>query len=114
MPLIKMQTQVPLSKEHQTSILAAMSDIIEKETGKPASVIMATIEQTPIMIAGKTDNAALFDIRGIGGLTQPINQAITKSLCTLCQEMLNIPPERIYATFTEVPRSNWGWNNKTF
>ncbi|MBN2343647.1 MAG: light-inducible protein [Deltaproteobacteria bacterium] len=114
MPLIKMQTANPIDRTREEPLLKAMSDVIAKETGKPAAYIMATIEQTPIMLAEESGNAALFDIRGIGGLTQPVNEAITKGLCTLCEKELGIPASRVYATFTDVARPNWGWNNATF
>lgn len=114
MPLIKMQSANTLAPEQEEGILKSLSDIVSKETGKPATYIMATIEQSPIMLAEQSGNAALFEIRGIGGLTQEVNAAITQGLCQLCKTELGIPPDRVYANFTDVPRSNWGWNNKTF
>ena len=114
MPLIKMQTSASIDAQKHDNIMKTLSDIVSKETGKPGNYIMVTIEQTPIMLAEKSGNAVLFDIRGIGGLTQSVNAAITERLCQFCATEFNIPPERVYANFTDVPRSNWGWNSNTF
>lgn len=114
MPLIKMQTTNQISTDKQNDVMKKLSDIVSECTGKPASYVMVTIEQTPIMLAEKSGDAALFDIRGIGGLNQNVNAALTNSLCEYCSANLNIPKERVYATFTDVPRSNWGWNGSTF
>ena len=114
MPLIKMQTTHPVRPDMQDEIMKKLSDIVSECTGKPTAYIMVAIEQTPIMLAGKSGDAALFDIRGIGGLTQHVNAALTENLCDFCNATLGIPKDRVYATFTDVPRSNWGWNGSTF
>ena len=114
MPLIKMQTSTPIAPEKHDSVMKSLSDIIAQETGKPGSYIMVTIEQTPMMLAEKSGNTALFDIRGIGGINQNVNAAITVKLCEYCTATLNIPANRVYVNFTDIPRSNWGWNSNTF
>ncbi|MBN2719338.1 MAG: light-inducible protein [Deltaproteobacteria bacterium] len=114
MPLIKMQTSVAIHPENLDSVMKSLSDIVARETGKPGTYIMVTIEQTPMMLAEKSGDAVLFDIRGIGGLTQNVNASLTAGLCQFCSDELNVPANRVYATFTDVPRSNWGWNGNTF
>ena len=114
MPLIKMQTSVPIDPAKQDNIMKSLSDIVAQNTGKPAAYVMVAIEQTPIMLGEQSGNAVLFDIRSIGALNQSVNGAMTESLCKFCSDELNIPADRVYASFTDVARSNWGWNGNTF
>ncbi|MBN2528605.1 MAG: hypothetical protein JXR76_19605 [Deltaproteobacteria bacterium] len=114
MPLIKMQTASPIDASKQDSVMKSLSDIVAKETGKPAAYVMVTLEQTPIMMGEKNGDAAFFDVRSIGSLSPETNASITKRLCQFCNDTLNIPAMRVYVSFTDVARSNWGWNNDTF
>ena len=114
MPLIKLQTSVPLSDDIHKELLAAMSKIIAESIGKPEQYVMAAIETGPIMMSGQQTSAAFADVRSIGGLNGVVNNRICRELCSLLNESLGISPNKVYISFTDVSAGNWGWNGKTF
>ncbi|MBN2803822.1 MAG: hypothetical protein JXR91_12075 [Deltaproteobacteria bacterium] len=52
-------------------------------------------------------------MRGIGGLDNETNIKITEKVCQVLEENLKIDPANVYTNFFDMPRENWGWNNKT-
>ncbi len=113
MPLIKLDVS-NVSEEQCIILLPALSKMLAEITGKPEKYVMATVgKMTPVM-AGKPGPAAFADIRGIGGFTPAVNKKVSQALCTLLKENLQIPPDRVYITFTDVPAANWGFNGGTF
>jgi len=115
MPLITLHTSSHVSDQQRNALLVSLSKTLSEGTGKPEKYVMVTInEQGAIMLAGKTGEAALIDIRGIGGFSREVNRNLTRSLCELLKDTLGLAPDRIYITFTDVPAQNWGWNGSTF
>lgn len=114
MPLIKLQTSAPIPEDRRNDILSAMSRSLADTTGKPEQYCMAILESGTILMAGKPARAAYADVRGIGGLTPPVNKALSKALCGLLKKELQIEPGNVYITFTDVPATNWGCNGSTF
>ena len=76
--------------------------------------ILKTGSKITPMMAGKPGPAAFADIRGIGGWTPAVNKKVSQALCALFKENLQIPPDRVYMTFTDIPATNWGFNGGTF
>ncbi len=113
MPLIKLEV-ANVSDEQAKNLLPALSKMLAEITGKPEKYVMATVSNMASMMAGTTGPAVFADIRGIGGLTPSVNRMLSQALCTLLKEKLQIPPDRVYMTFTEVPATNWGFNGGTF
>ncbi len=113
MPLLKLQTSVPVPENQRAELLAALSKIASSAIGKPELYVMAAIETGPILMSGQPGPAAFADVRSIGGLGGSVNTRIAKELCALLQQKLGIPPERVFLNFTEVPGGNWGWNGET-
>jgi phenylpyruvate tautomerase len=114
MPLIKVQTSAAVPENRRVPVLAACSKALADTTGKPEKYCMAVLEPGTILMAGKPAQAAFVDIRGIGGLTPPVNRALSKALCHLLNKELGIEPGNVYITFTDVPASNWGCDGSTF
>lgn len=114
MPLIKLETSADLSDEKKASLLPQLSRIIAEEIGKPEVYVMVTIEQNQMLMSGSDSAAAFADVRSIGGLTADINQAISKRLCSLLDQELGVSIDRTYINFTDIPRTHWGWNSRTF
>lgn len=114
MPLIMLKTSVPIPVDKTDSILAAMSKLVAEATGKPESYIMATLEHVEGIMAEETSPLAFADVRGIGGLTSDVNNAVSSKLCALLKRELGIQPDRVYMNFTDVSASSWGWKGGTF
>lgn len=114
MPLIKLQTSVPLTGEQEGDLLKASSEILADITGKPETYVLAVAEKGAMCMAGEVGPAAFVDVRGIGGLTREVNAAVSSGICDLLKKSLGIEPARVYLTFTDVAAQNWGWDGKTF
>jgi phenylpyruvate tautomerase PptA (4-oxalocrotonate tautomerase family) len=113
MPLIKLDVS-NVSAEQSNNLLPALSQMLAETTGKPEKYVMATVGIMTPMMAGKSGPAAFADIRKIGGFTPALNKKISQALCALLKAKLQIPPDRVYMTFTDVPAANWGFNGGTF
>lgn len=113
MPLIKLDVSNVLD-EQCNKLLPALSKMLAETTGKPEKYVMATVGKMAALMAGQSGPAAFADIRGIGGLTPAVNKKVSQALCILLKEQLQIPPDRVYMTFTDVPATNWGFNGGTF
>ena len=53
----------------------------------------------------------LLEIKSIGSLKP---SEIAKPLCDFVCKKLDIPIDKIYICFDDVPGEFWGWNGKTF
>ncbi len=114
MPLLKLETTVPLTEEKGKPLLAALSKAVASATGKPEQYVMVTATQSAMLMSGKSGDAAFVDVRGIGGLNGETNRKLSQQICTLLKDSLGISPDRVYLNFPEVEAGNWGWNGSTF
>jgi phenylpyruvate tautomerase len=114
MPLLKLETTVPLPEEKGRPLLAALSKAVAATTGKPEQYVMVTSGHSAMLMSGKSGDAAFVDIRGIGGLSGETNRKLSQQVCRLLKDSLGISPDRVYLTFTDVEAGNWGWNGSTF
>jgi len=114
MPLIKLQTSSVLSDEKRKNLLASISKLISECMSKPEKYVMVSIDNSDLMMSGTQGNAAFADVRGIGGLNSEVKSKISRKLCDMLTESLDIPQDRVYINFTDVSAGNWGWNGATF
>ncbi len=114
MPLIKLQTTEEVSAALRDEVLSALSVLIADSLGKPEQYVMACVESASIRMSGEDGPAAFLEVRSIGVLGGEVNADVSSRVCTLLQELLAIPPERVYINFTDVVPSDWGWNGTTF
>ena len=114
MPLLKLDTTVVLSEDKRKTLLAALSKIVAETIGKPEQYVMVTISPAAILMSGKPGDAALVDVRSIGGLSGDVNRQLSQKVCRLLNESLGVPQERVYLNFTEVEAGHWGWKGNTF
>ena len=114
MPLLKLETTVPLREEKGKLLLAALSKAVAETIGKPEQYVMISVSQSAMLMSGKAGDAAFVDVRGIGGLNGETNGKLSQQICKLLKDSLGIAPDRIYLNFTEVEAGNWGWNGSTF
>ncbi|MCU0857467.1 MAG: phenylpyruvate tautomerase MIF-related protein [Pontiellaceae bacterium] len=110
MPLINIQTP----REIPSSVLAGLSKIVAETIGKPETYVMVNSSSADLMMAGSAGHAAFVEVKSIGGLTREVNEKLADKICGLLEAKLQIPPERVYLNFTEVPASQWGWNSSLF
>ena len=114
MPLVKIQTSVEIDDGQKEDILKHISRCAAEITGKPETYLMVFMESGSACMAGKVGPAAFIDMRAIGGLNDSVNNRLSEQLCSVMEDRLSIPPDRVYITFTDVAAGNWGWDRKTF
>ena len=114
MPFVKITSSVEVPAEKREPFLAAVSKAVAGATGKPERYMMVALEAGSILFAGKTGPGAFVDVRAIGGLTPEVNAKISGQVCALLKQWLEVPGERVYLTFADVPATHWGTNGTTF
>jgi phenylpyruvate tautomerase len=114
MPLLKLETTVPISEDRQKALLRSLSKAVAETIGKPEQYVMVTVSQAAMAMSGKPGNAAFVDIRSIGGLSSSVNRKLSEQVCILLNDSLGIPPDRVYLNFADVEAGKWGWNGSTF
>jgi len=114
MPLLKLHTSAKVPDGEKDALVKALSEIVASILGKPKSYMMVSIADGHFCMGGEVAPAAFADIRSIGGLNGEVNQSISDQVCTLLNDQLGISTDRIYLNFTNIPASDWGWNNGTF
>ena len=114
MPLLKLQTSVPLSDEQRNALLPTLSKLLVEGMGKPEQYVMVTVETAGILMAGKAGPAALAEVRSIGGLNGRVNSQLSQKLCAVLEQTLGIPAARVYINFANITADHWGWNGSTF
>ena len=114
MPYLKIQTNLPLSKKAERSVLQDASALVAKELGKPEEFVMVALQpDTPMVFAGSDDPVAFLELKSIG-LPADKTKRLSRTLCDLINRHLGIRPERVYVKFIDVLHSMWGWKGDTF
>jgi len=114
MPYLRIQTNLPLTKNADRTMLKQASALVAKELGKPEEYVMVALQpDTPMVFAGSDDPAAFVELKGIG-LPASKTQHLSKVLSTLINAHLGIPIDRVFLNFADVPPNLWGWNGDTF
>jgi len=114
MPYLKIQTNLPLSKKAERTILKTASSLVSKELGKPEEFVMLALQDdTHMLFAGSDDPVAFLELKAVG---LPIRKTkrLSELLCALIEDHLGIPPSRVYVKFINVRNGMWGWKGDTF
>lgn len=116
MPLITIKTSAPAPvAETTTVLLKELSSLLAELLSKPERYVMTALEaEVPMTFAGDTAPACSITIKSIGSLDGDRTRAISAALCGLMERHLQIPPDRTYIGFDDVPGRLWGWNGGTF
>ncbi|MDJ0763989.1 MAG: phenylpyruvate tautomerase MIF-related protein [Myxococcota bacterium] len=114
MPLLRLYTSVDVTGSKRDELLKTLSGIVAKAIGKPESYVMVTLRQEPICMGGTIGPSAFVDVYSIGGLSRSVNRDISKQVCQLLNQQIDVPTDRVYLNFTNMDRENWGWNSSTF
>jgi phenylpyruvate tautomerase PptA (4-oxalocrotonate tautomerase family) len=111
---VKITSSVEVSLDKRDQFLAAVSKAVADVTGKPERYMMVVLDSGAIAMGGKIGPSAFVDVRAIGGLTPQVNAKLSAQICALILKWLNVPGERVYLTFIDIPASHWGSNGATF
>jgi phenylpyruvate tautomerase PptA (4-oxalocrotonate tautomerase family) len=114
MPYLRIQTNLPLNKKAEHTMLIQASTLVAAELGKPEEYVMVAVQpDTPMVFAGSDDPAAFVELKGIG-LPASKTKHLSQVLSSLINQHLGIPIDRVFLNFADVPPNLWGWNGDTF
>ncbi len=115
MPFIKVQTSVAVEAAQIDRLLKQLSTRLAQHTGKPESYVMTLLESaTAMTFGGTTDPTCYLEIKNVGSLSPVLTQLMSQDFCQQVQDILGIPPNRVYIEFSDVEGALWGWNGSTF
>ena len=114
MPYLKIQTNLPLSKIAEETVLKSASHLVSSELEKPEEFVMIAIQpDTPMLFAGSDEPVAFLELKSVG-LPALKTKTLCRSLCALIEAHLGIVKERVYVKFIDVNHGMWGWKGDTF
>jgi len=109
-----MHTNVKMDKDQKMAFMKEMSRSIAECLGKPESyVAVCVMDGLDLIWAGEDTPCALCSVTSLGAINPDNNTALSKRVCDKIADF-GIPANRYYITFTDVPRSNMGYNGGTF
>ncbi len=114
MPLLRIQTNRAVAEADQAGLIRQASARVAALLGKPERYVMVTLEHNPAMLFGGSDAPlAYLELKSIG---LPANRTgeLSKALCELMQQELDIAGDRVYIEFADAARNMWGWDGGTF
>ncbi|GKT28124.1 Macrophage migration inhibitory factor like protein [Aduncisulcus paluster] len=115
MPFVSIKTSLKLTPEEVESWSTNLSRLVYEATGKPEAYIMISVEHSLHMRFGgnSTSPTVFVDFRSIGCISGTENKK-TSSLLTKFFSDKKVPPARVYITFMNVDREDWGFQGSTF
>jgi len=114
MPLISLSTNLTLDRAQEMGIAKHLSALASKIIGKPEPWVMTHVCSQQSMTFAATDTpCAYLECKSIG-LTDAHIPLLTKALCALLQQELQLDPARVYIEFSAAQPQHWGWNGGTF
>jgi len=114
MPLLKIQTNVEVSTDDADRLLHALTELVVVKLNKPIEYVQVLLDPNRALhFAGTDQPNAYVELRALG-LAEDQAKPLSAAICQLLKERLNIPGERVFINFFDVPRALWGWNGSTF
>jgi phenylpyruvate tautomerase PptA (4-oxalocrotonate tautomerase family) len=114
MPYLMLQTNVVIPEEEITPLLENLSAAVAKALDKPENYVMVALEDgTPMLFAGSDEATAYLELKSLG-LPDAQTPALSRTLCGLIEQQLEIDQKRIYIEFSSPADHLWGWNGETF
>lgn len=114
MPYISTKVSCPISPEKETVLKAKMGRAIETIPGKTEDYLMTSFEDNCHlwMHGDNSVDSAYVEVKIFGSAAKESYSAMTKVICNILKDELNINPDRVYVTYSEY--DSWGWNNFNF
>jgi phenylpyruvate tautomerase PptA (4-oxalocrotonate tautomerase family) len=115
MPTFILRTSSTINDQQNKTIRKDAVDILSQELGKSKEFIVTLIHDSVALEFGQSEApCAYVEVKSVGTLSPEQTTAMSDRICNSLQQILSIPPDRIYIEFQESPRHLWGWNGKTF
>lgn len=114
MPFIGSKITVKISKEKEEIVKKRLGEAIKLIPGKSETFLMIGFEDEYTLYLGgeKLDKGAFIEVKIFGKASKEAFSVLTKEICSIYEEELQIPQNKIYVKYEEV--ENWGWNGSNF
>jgi len=109
MPYINVSTSAKI--EDKKILLEEISILVSSLTNKSKRFVMAKIDDNSEMYFDDESPCCFLEIKSIGSLNP---SEMAKPISDFVYEKMEIPKNRIYISFEDVPASLWAWNGRTF
>jgi len=114
MPYFSIQTSKALDASATAELTQQASAFAAELLGKPESYVMAAVTPGTVMtFGGSVAPAAFIEVKSIG-LPEAQCNAFAASISRFIQSALGIEPDRVFIDFSDLPRTRFAWNGKTF
>ena len=114
MPYLSIQTNKPLDKLTQETLLKKASKLVSELLNKPETYVMVAISaSSPMLFAGTHETCAYLELKSIR-LPEDSSQDYSNALCSLISDEIDIEKSRVYIEFSNAERHLWGWKGTTF
>ncbi|XP_033641516.1 macrophage migration inhibitory factor-like [Asterias rubens] len=111
MPLIKIATNVKGDSIDQEAFLKQAGVAFQETIDKPMSKVLVQLQLDQLMsFGGTTEPCAMIDVLSAGKISKEENMKYTKALTELMAK-INVPQNRMYVIFVDLPRDNIGVKN---
>ncbi len=109
MPYINVSTSAKVKDKKK--LLEDISILISSLTNKPKRFVMAKLDDNSEMYFEDESPCCYLEIKSIGSLNP---SEMAKPISDFVYKEMEIPIDKIYISFVDVPASMWVWNTKTF
>ena len=109
MPYINISTSIKIKDKKK--LLEEISILVSSLTNKSKKFVMAKLDDDCEMYFDDASPSCFLEIKSIGSLS-PSDMA--KQISDFVNKKLEIPIDKIYISFEDVPASMWAWNGRTF
>jgi phenylpyruvate tautomerase PptA (4-oxalocrotonate tautomerase family) len=114
MPFIGSKVTVRISKEKEEIIKKKLGEAIQLIPGKRETFLMIGFEEESSLYFGgeKLEKGAFIEVKIFKKASKDDYANLTRAICNIYEEELEIPKNKIYVKYEEV--ENWGWNGSNF
>ena len=114
MPFINAKVSGKISAEKEEILKGKLGKAIELIPGKSENWLMVGFEDeyTLYFKGQKSEKIAFVEVKIFGTASQKAYDQLTDRICSIFNEELGIPADKIYVTYQEI--ENWGWNGNNF
>ena len=109
MPYINVSTSAKVKDKKK--LLEEIAILISSLTNKSKRFVMAKLDDNSEMFFEDESPCCYLEIKSIGSLNP---SEMAKPISNFVYKEMEIPIDKIYISFVDVPASMWVWNTKTF
>lgn len=113
MPYINVKTNQKADKSKCDAVKTRLGSAISLLPGKSEAYLMVSLEPESVLyFKGSDKPCAIAEVKIFGSSAKSEYNDLTAEICSILNEELDIPKDRIYTKFDEV--ENWGYNSFMF